>query len=68
MQVEYGIFTARCGRPRKLARLIRAAAMEIKAHQAAFMPTMEYRKVRGPYMDNGAVCIDYEFEPMRAEL
>lgn len=62
----YGIFTARCGKPRKLARLIRAAAMAIKAHQAPRTPA-EYRKVRGPYLDKGSVCIDYEFEPMRED-
>lgn len=63
----YGIFTARCGKPRKLSRLIQAAAMEVKAHQAAFMPTMEYRKVKGPYLDNGQVCVDYEYEPMERD-
>ena len=60
----YGIFTARCGKPRKLARLIQAAAMEVKAHQAQLYVPMEYRKINGPYLNNGQVCVDYEYEPM----
>jgi hypothetical protein len=60
---RYGIFTARCGKPKKLARLIQAAAMEVKAHQAQLYRTMEYRKIKGPYLENGSVCVDYEYQP-----
>lgn len=67
MQEAYGIFTARCGKPRKLARLIKAAALEIKAHNAQLHVPMDYRKIKGPYLDNDQVCIDYEYEPMERD-
>jgi hypothetical protein len=64
---RYGIFTARCGKPRKMSRLIKALGLEIKAHNAQFAHSMIYRKTKGPYLENGQVCFDYEYEPMERD-
>ena len=67
MTYRYGILTARCGRPRRFTRLIKAAALEVKRHQSQYYISMAYRKINGPYLDNGQVCVDYEYGPARSE-